>query len=170
MNRAIAAVGATAAGFAAVVGLHTASSASGKTLLKTAAPSGGSARSTGGSSQSGSKSPSGPAAGSTTPSPPTTAGPAGGATGSAVGASEQYGYGILSVKVTVSGGKITDVSLANLRVAESYSQMIAQQVVPMLRQEVLAANSARVNGVSGATYTSEAYLMSTQSALDKLHA
>ena len=167
MNRAIAAVGATAAGFAAVVGLHTVSSGSVNTLLKTAAGSGGAAGGTGRSASSGSRSSSGPAAGATTP---TTAGPASGATGTAVGAAEQYGYGILSVKVTVSGGKITDVSLANLRVAESYSQMLAQQVVPMLRQEVLAASSARVNGVSGATYTSEAYLMSVQSALDKLHA
>ena len=166
MNRAIAAVGATAAGFAAVVGLHTVSSGSARTLLKTAAASGSSASGTAGSS----KPSSGPAAGGTTPSPPTTAGPAAGATGTAVGTAEQYGYGILSVKVTVSGGKITDVALANLRVAESYSQMLAQQVVPMLRQEVLAANSVRVNGVSGATYTSEAYLMSAQAALDKLHA
>jgi uncharacterized protein with FMN-binding domain len=39
----------------------------------------------------------------------------------------------------------------------------------MLRREVLAAQSAHINGVSGATYTSEAYAYSVQAALDRLH-
>jgi uncharacterized protein with FMN-binding domain len=39
----------------------------------------------------------------------------------------------------------------------------------MLKSQVMAADSARINGVSGATYTSEAYAYSLQSALDKLH-
>jgi uncharacterized protein with FMN-binding domain len=56
-----------------------------------------------------------------------------------------------------------------LRVAEPTSQQIADQVLPMLRSEVLAADSARINAVTGATYTSEAYAASVQSALDKLH-
>jgi uncharacterized protein with FMN-binding domain len=88
---------------------------------------------------------------------------------SAVGAAEQYGYGVLSVKVTMQGHHIVDVSLANLQTAEQYSQSIAQQVIPMLRQEVLAAQGVRVNAISGATYTTEAYLYSVQSALTKLH-
>jgi uncharacterized protein with FMN-binding domain len=87
---------------------------------------------------------------------------------SAVGASEQYGYGILSVRVTTSGGKITDVRLANLQTADSYSQQIAAQVIPSLRRQVLADQSARIDGISGATYTSEAYAQSVQSALDRL--
>jgi|SRR5579875_11031 uncharacterized protein with FMN-binding domain len=89
---------------------------------------------------------------------------------SALGATEQYGYGELSVRVTMQGNRITDVSLANLQTAESYSQMIAQQAIPILRQEVLQAQGVQVNGISGATYTSEAYLLSVQSALQKLHA
>lgn len=87
----------------------------------------------------------------------------------AVGASEQYGYGVLSVKATVKGQRITDVSVVKLQTAEPYSQSIAQQVIPMLRNEVLAAQSARINGISGATYTSQAYAYSLQSALDRLH-
>ncbi len=39
----------------------------------------------------------------------------------------------------------------------------------MLRSEVLTVHSAQIDGVSGATYTSEAYSQSIQSALDKLH-
>jgi uncharacterized protein with FMN-binding domain len=102
-------------------------------------------------------------------STPTTSSPAPSGTRTAVGAAEQYGYGELSVKVTVSGRKITDVSIAQIQVAEQYSQSIADQVVPMLRNEVLSAQSARINAISGATYTSEAYAYSLQSALDQLH-
>jgi uncharacterized protein with FMN-binding domain len=96
----------------------------------------------------------------------------GGATGqakSATGAVVGYGYGELSVTVTVRGSQITAVSVPVLRTAEPYSQQLAQQVIPMLRSEVLAAHSAQIHGVSGATYTSEAYAQSIQSALDKLH-
>ena len=97
----------------------------------------------------------------------------GGATGkakSATGSVVGYGYGELSVTVTVRGNQITDVSVPLLRTAEPYSQQLAQQVIPMLKSEVLAAHSARIHGDSGATYTSEAYAQSIQSALDKLHA
>jgi uncharacterized protein with FMN-binding domain len=88
---------------------------------------------------------------------------------SATGTTEQYGYGQLSVRVTASGAKITGLSVVGLQTAESYSQQIADQVIPLLRNEVLAAQSSQVNGYSGATYTTEAYLASIQSALDKLH-
>lgn len=90
-------------------------------------------------------------------------------TTSAVGNREQYGYGILSVRVTVSGSKVVSLQVADLQTADSYSQQIANQVIPYLRREVLAAQSARIQGISGATYTSEAYASSVQSALDKLH-
>ena len=85
------------------------------------------------------------------------------------GVVEQYGYGELSVTVTVRGNKITDVTVPVLRTAEPYSQQLATQVLPTLKSEVLAAHSARINAVSGATYTSQAYADSIQSALDKLH-
>ena len=68
-----------------------------------------------------------------------------------------------------AGHRIVDISVANLQTAEQYSQTIAQQVIPVLRQEVLAAQGVRVNAISGATYTTEAYLYSVQSALTKLN-
>jgi uncharacterized protein with FMN-binding domain len=89
-------------------------------------------------------------------------------TKSATGRLEQYGYGQLSVRVTMSGGKITHLSVASLQTADTYSQQLAAQVIPILQREVLSAQSARINGLSGATYTSEAYAYSVQSALDKL--
>ncbi|MGA3354224.1 MAG: FMN-binding protein [Acidimicrobiales bacterium] len=117
----------------------------------------------------------------TTTSPTTATGPSGttgpgttspvstsGSSKTAVGNSEQYGYGVLAVKVTEQGGHITDVSVASIQTAEQYSQSLAQQVIPMLRSEVLSAQSANINAISGATYTSEAYAYSVQSALDAL--
>ncbi len=88
---------------------------------------------------------------------------------SVVGQSVQFGYGVLDVRVTVSGNHITDISVPNLRTAEPTSQQISEQAIPMLRSEVLSAQSASVNGISGATYTSQAYVQSLQTALDKLH-
>ena len=92
-----------------------------------------------------------------------------GAVRSAVGATEQFGYGLLDVKVTVSGTRITDVSVPTLEVAEYTSQQICDQAIPLLRSEVLTAQNARIDAVSGATFTSEAYAASLQAALDALH-
>jgi uncharacterized protein with FMN-binding domain len=106
-------------------------------------------------------------AGSTTTRPPTSgSGPPSGPAQRVVGPSEQYGFGALSIRATLKGSRILDVSLASLQTAESYSQMLAQAAIPVLKSEVLAAQSANVNGVSGATYTSQAYLLSLQGALD----
>ncbi|MCW2911823.1 MAG: FMN-binding protein, partial [Actinomycetia bacterium] len=102
---------------------------------------------------------------------PATAGPAAGPAGpvTATGALERYGYGELTARVSISGGRITAIALPVLRTAEQYSQQLAAQVIPTLRHEVLAAQSARINAVSGATYTSQAYALSVQAALDKAH-
>lgn len=92
-----------------------------------------------------------------------------GAKRNATGTGEQYGYGMLAVRVTVRGNRISNVTVPTLQTADPLSQQIASQVIPMLRNEVLAAQSARINAVTGATYTTEAYAISLQSALDKLH-
>ncbi len=101
--------------------------------------------------------------------PTTTTNPAPGGVKTATGNVENYGYGQLAVKVNISNNKITSITLAQLQVAESYSQSIAQQVIPLLKNEVMKAQSLNVNGFTGATYTTEAYLYSLQSALNKLH-
>lgn len=104
----------------------------------------------------------------TSPPPQGTTTPA--ATRTVAGASENYGYGVLSVQVKLRGTQIVDVQVTSLNAPESYSQSLASYAIPTLRNEVLSAQTAQVNGVSGATYTSEAYLYSVQSALDKAHA
>lgn len=89
--------------------------------------------------------------------------------GTAVGRVENYGYGQMSVKVTIASGKIVGLKVASLTTLESYSQQLEQQVVPILKSEVLQAQGTRISALSGATYTSEAYAYSIQSALDQLH-
>ena len=79
----------------------------------------------------------------------------------------QIPFGNVQVQVTVQGGKIVDVQPIQLPTAHMMSQQIGQYAAPILRQEALQAQSAQINLVSGATYTSEAYAQSLQGALDQ---
>jgi uncharacterized protein with FMN-binding domain len=81
---------------------------------------------------------------------------------------EQTPYGNVQVSVTVAGSRITAVKAIQLPNAEGTSLQISQEAEPYLRQEVLSAQSARIQIVSGATYTSEGYAASVQAALNKL--
>ncbi len=76
-------------------------------------------------------------------------------------------YGDVQVQVTVSGGSITEVTALKLTDKERKSVQISNRAAPLLRSEVLASQSADVSTIGGATYTSDAYLTSLQSALDQ---
>lgn len=86
------------------------------------------------------------------------------------GTAEQTRYGVIQVQVVVSGGKIADVQTPQLTAFDGRSQMINSEAAPILRSEVLQAQSASVDTVSGATYTSEGYIASLQAALNAAHA
>ncbi len=88
-------------------------------------------------------------------------------TGTYVGATEQTRFGPMQVEIVVSGGKITDVKTLQETNQGGRSVQISNYAVPILRKEVLAAQSANVSSVGGATYTSQGYLSSLQSAIDK---
>jgi uncharacterized protein with FMN-binding domain len=75
-------------------------------------------------------------------------------------------YGPVQVQITVQGHTITDVEAVVLPTDRARSAYISQQAGPLLRQEALQAQSAQIDGVSGATYTSQSYAQSLQSALD----
>ena len=79
-------------------------------------------------------------------------------------------YGDVQVQVTISGGAITDVIALQLPARDGRSQRIASTAAPILRQEALTAQSAGIDVLSGATYTSDAYAQSLQSALDAARA
>jgi len=87
--------------------------------------------------------------------------------GTYTGTSEQTRYGNVQVAAVISGGRITDVKALQLTDREQRSVQISNYAAPILRQEVLASQSATVSNVGGATYTTDGYLSSLQSALDQ---
>ena len=87
--------------------------------------------------------------------------------GTYTGTTVSHRYGSVTVTVTISGGKISSVSAQALDGGDRRSQSIDSQAVPMMKTEVLSANSAKVSTISGATYTTTAYITSLQSALAK---
>ncbi|HEY8306342.1 MAG TPA: FMN-binding protein [Lapillicoccus sp.] len=74
------------------------------------------------------------------------------------------------MQVALSGPKITDVVAVQLTNSNRTSVQISASAAPILRQEALQAQSAQIDTVSGATYTSEGYQQSLQAALDAAHA
>jgi uncharacterized protein with FMN-binding domain len=137
MKRAPIVLSATVAGLAATLGFHQHSRAPGTAL---AAPTSTSSSSSGSSSSS-SKT----------------------ATGDAI--ANQYGN--VQLKVTISGGKITKIEPVQLPSSDPKSSQISSYAAPLLSQSALSKQSASVDAVSGATYTSDGYKTALQSALDK---
>jgi uncharacterized protein with FMN-binding domain len=84
-----------------------------------------------------------------------------------VGDSVDTRYGTVQIKVTLSGSTISQVSFVQLTAFDGRSEQINSDAAPILLQETLAAQSANIDTVSGATYTSQGYQQSLQSALDK---
>ncbi|MDA3629771.1 FMN-binding protein [Saccharopolyspora oryzae] len=95
--------------------------------------------------------------------PPPTSSAAGGRTidGSVV----RTEYGPYQVRVVFTGNEITDAQLIT-EPSDRHSRRIADSAAPVLRQEALQAQSAKLDAVSGATTTSEAYAESLQAAID----
>jgi uncharacterized protein with FMN-binding domain len=79
-------------------------------------------------------------------------------------------FGPVQVQVTVQNGTITDVQALQLPSGGGHTAEVSAYAGPQLRSEALAAQSASIDTVSGATYTSDAYAQSLQSALDQIAA
>jgi uncharacterized protein with FMN-binding domain len=79
----------------------------------------------------------------------------------------QTRFGDVQVSVTLRARRLTAVRALQLPFDHPRSRFISQQVEPLLRQEALQAQSAQIDVISGATYTSEAYAQSLQSALSR---
>jgi uncharacterized protein with FMN-binding domain len=80
-------------------------------------------------------------------------------------ATDQYGQ--LQVKLSIKNGRITKVGFTTFVANDGHSVQIDQSAAPVLIRETIAAQSAHIQGVSGATYTSNAYQQSLQAAIDK---
>jgi uncharacterized protein with FMN-binding domain len=139
MRRAPAVIAATAAGLALVLGYH---------------PHGGALP--GATAQA-------PAA-----SAPAPAGSTASSQVTVTGTDTPNQYGDVQVRVTAAGGRITQVSAMQLPNGDGRSQQISSYAGPQLAQQAVSAQSAKIDGVSGATYTSDSYRTSLQSAIDQL--
>ncbi|MCM3850140.1 FMN-binding protein [Pseudonocardia sp. DR1-2] len=115
------------------------------------------------------------AAAPTVRSPGTTSTTGGTVTGSGSGSGSttvpgdtaQTRYGPVQVQVSVSGGRITAVDVLQYPDSSGTDRRINSQAIPQLVDETLGAQSSRIDMVSGATYTSDGYVTSLQSALDR---
>ncbi|MFI5679679.1 FMN-binding protein [Streptomyces cellulosae] len=96
----------------------------------------------------------------------------GGSTGSTTGTKTVTGdtvqtrWGPVQVRITLKNGKLTEVTAITYPTDNPRDQEINSYALPRLRSEALEAQSADIDTVSGATYTSDGYRQSLQSALD----
>jgi uncharacterized protein with FMN-binding domain len=116
------------------------------------------------SSASGSASAGG---GSTTQGGSSSSSSAGGSATTVTGDTAQTRWGPVQVQITVAGGKITDVTPVQYPNGNGRDQEINSYALPVLAKEALAAQSANIDHVSGATVTSDGYVQSLQSAIDQ---
>lgn len=117
------------------------------------------------SSNSNSTSTNSNSATTTTPAPVAPKVTTSGVSGSFTGDGINVGYGVVQVKITVSNGKITDAVAVSA--PSGRNQRWSDFAVPNLRSQTLAAQSAAITGVSGASYTSYGWYKSLITALQK---
>ncbi|HEY1162610.1 MAG TPA: FMN-binding protein [Candidatus Dormibacteraeota bacterium] len=147
MRRAVVITGITAVGAAWILSYKVAPQTSG--LAVGSLPSQGSAHSSPEATPPGSPSPA------TSPS------------GTFTGRDFPNRFGDVQVQVIISHGRITEVKALQLPYDRARSAYISQVAGPMLRTEALQAQSARIDIISGATYTSDSYAQSLETALQQ---
>lgn len=156
MRRALATLIATIGGLALLLNFHTAGSAG---------PRVGAIPTTATTPAAGSSPP--PSGGTTSTTPTTVPGGAGDGVRQLDGPVISTQYGDVQVRVILTNGKITDVQPLQMPFDRRRSQEISQAAAPLLHDEVLQAQSAQIDLISGATYSSDAYQRSLQAALDQ---
>lgn len=168
MKRIVYALLATVSGVVLLFSYRTSLGATASVAAATPAKQGSSTGSTGSTGSSASSQASTPVA-SATPSASsgsTSTTTSGLKDGTYTGQAEQTRYGAVQVQITVSGGRITNVTVPEYPSGNGRDQQINSYAIPQLVTETLSAQSADVDMVSGATYTSRGYLQSLQSAID----
>ena len=164
MRRAVIVLGTTAAGLAALLSFKSHSLAASVPSASTPAPSAGSPQAlASGTGSSSTGSTAGKAASATPKASATTQA----ATRTVTGTVANTQYGPMQVQVTLAGTKITKVTVLQRTDDGTESDQIDANAIPQLTSETLAAQSAHIDAVSGASYTSSGYIQSLQSALDQ---
>ncbi len=141
-------------------GYHTSTSSVMATNSDSAISGSLQAQSTSGASSSGT-------GGSAPPNGSSTGSSSGSTSGTVTGTAAQTRYGPVQVQLEVSGSKVTNVTVLQYPDADGRDLQISQYALPQLIRQTLDAQSGSVSMVSGATYTSQGYAESLQSALDQ---
>jgi uncharacterized protein with FMN-binding domain len=102
-----------------------------------------------------------------TPTPSSKSSSSSTSTRTVTGTAADTRFGPVQVRVTVTNGTITSVTAVDYPSGSSRDAQINSYAIPALNREALAANSANIDMISGATFTSEGYITSLQSALDQ---
>jgi uncharacterized protein with FMN-binding domain len=173
MRKVAAALAATAAGLIALLsfrshgGTETTLLPAGGTAAQSSAGASGAAGDGGAAVAGASSSPAALPRASSSPAAPRTTAPAAGKSGSFTGTVASTMYGPVQVSITVASGKLTNVKVLQVPDNGRYEENIVAQAIPELTSEALSAQSARIDSISGATFTSQGYMTSLQSALDQ---
>ncbi|MFB7906032.1 FMN-binding protein [Kitasatospora sp. NPDC056076] len=165
MRRAVVTSAATAAGVVLLLSLKPHQATGNAPVISSGAGSSSGAGADSGSG-SGSGSSSGSGTGSASPAP-APASAAGGATRKVSGDTINTRYGPVQVQVTLAGSRITGVDVVKYPTEDRRDREINADALPTLNQEAISAQNAQIDAVSGATYTSDGYIRSLQSALDR---
>src|SRR5450759_4771535 len=165
MRRAVIVTGITIVGVASILNYKTAPLRLGVLAAVPPTPSAPTASASPAATPDASPSPSATTAPSPSPSP---SGPAA-INGTFTGSDVPNRFGDVVVRVVISSGHISDVQAVTLPTDRAESAYISSVVGPMLRTEALQAQSATIDIISGATYTSQSYAQSLESALQQAH-
>ncbi|HEX4700089.1 MAG TPA: FMN-binding protein [Actinomycetes bacterium] len=163
MRRIVVALVGTVAGLVGLFSYHTSLAGAGSVTTAPALGASTAPTATGGSSAGGSS------AGGSSAGGPSTGGSSTGGSRTVTGAVAQTRWGPVQVRLKVSGGKITAADAVQYPNGNGRDQQINSYALPVLAREVLAAQNANIDLVSGATVTSDGYVTSLQSAIDKAH-
>jgi uncharacterized protein with FMN-binding domain len=179
LRRAILTLGGTAAGIAALLSVKYQPSAAGSALASmpvaplasasqpAAAPSAG-ASAAGKPTKAGKPTQAGkPSSSSSTGGGSSSSGTGTSTPRTYTGAVSNTQYGPMQVQITVSGKRITKITVLQETNVGGLSSSIDANAIPQLTSEALSAQSAHINAVSGASYTSAGYAASLQSAIDQ---
>jgi uncharacterized protein with FMN-binding domain len=165
VRRILVAVVGTVAGLLMLFSYHTSLAGAGSVTTApalgartTPAPTGTGRSTTGGSTTGGSSTGGSSTGGSST-----------GSSRNVTGRVAQTRWGPVQVRLTVTAGKITAAEAVQYPNGNGRDQQINSYALPVLGREVLAAQSGDIDLVSGATVTSDGYVTSLQSAIDKAH-
>lgn len=165
MRKIVIGIASTVSALVLLFSYHTStnSTAAKESTTDTSGGTGNSGSTTPNSGSSGSSTSSGSSSGSSN------SGGSSAADGTYTGDAASTRYGDVQVQITVSGGQITAAEAIQYPNNDRHDQQINAYAIPILNAEVVEAQSASIDAVSGATVTSDGYITSLQSAIDAAH-